>query len=228
MNKVRLLLVDDHPLFRQGVVWMLNNQPDLEIVGEVADGQAAIQQADILLPDLVLCDINLPGMNGLEVTRILKRRHPQMAVIILTLHEDDEQLFHAIRVGASAYAIKDIAGQDLVSLIRRVGRGEYLINENVLSRPFVASKVLDQFRELATLDEATDTVFSPLTPREVEILDCVARGNSNKEIARLLSISDQTVKNHITSILRKLAVNDRTQAVIYALRHGWIKLGDDV
>lgn len=228
MNKVRILLVDDHPLFRQGVIWMLNNQPDLEIVGEVADGQGAIQQADILLPDLVLCDINLPGMNGLEVTRILKRRHPQMAVIILTLHEDDEQLFHAIRVGASAYAIKDIAGQDLISLIRRVGRGEYLINENVLSRPFVASKVLDQFRELATLDEATDTVFSPLTPREVEILDCVARGNSNKEIARLLSISDQTVKNHITSILRKLAVNDRTQAVIYALRHGWIKLGDDV
>ena len=228
MNKVRILLVDDHPLFRQGVIWMLNNQPDLEIVGEVADGQAAIQQADILLPDLVLCDINLPGMNGLEVTRILKRRHPQMAVIILTLHEDDEQLFHAIRVGASAYAIKDIAGQDLISLIRRVGRGEYLINENVLSRPFVASKVLDQFRELATLDEASDTVFSPLTPREVEILDCVARGNSNKEIARLLSISDQTVKNHITSILRKLAVNDRTQAVIYALRHGWIKLGDDV
>jgi DNA-binding NarL/FixJ family response regulator len=113
MNKVRILLVDDHPLFRQGVIWMLNNQPDLEIVGEVADGQGAIQQADILLPDLVLCDINLPGMNGLEVTRILKRRHPQMAVIILTLHEDDEQLFHAIRVGASAYAIKDIAGQDL-------------------------------------------------------------------------------------------------------------------
>ncbi len=228
MNKVRILLVDDHPLFRQGVIWMLNSQPDLEVVGEVADGQGAIQQADILLPDIVLCDINLPGMNGLEVTRILKRRHPQMAVIMLTLHEDDEQLFHAIRVGASAYAIKDIAGQDLISLIRRVGRGEYLINENVLSRPFVASKVLDQFRELATLDEASDTVFSPLTPREVEILDCVARGNSNKEIARLLSISDQTVKNHITSILRKLAVNDRTQAVIYALRHGWIKLGDNV
>ena len=90
MNKVRILLVDDHPLFRQGVTWTLSNQPDLEIVGEVADGQAAIQQADILLPDIVLCDINLPGMNGLEVTRILKRRHPQSAVIILTLHEDDE------------------------------------------------------------------------------------------------------------------------------------------
>ncbi len=227
MNRVRMLIVDDHPLFRQGVRWALDPQPDLEVVGEVADGQAAIKQADVLMPDIVLCDINLPGMNGLEVTRILKRRHPQMAVIILTLHEDDEQLFHAIRVGASAYVIKDIASQDLLSLIRRVGRGEYLINENVLSRPFVASRVLDQFRELATVDEMSDAVFSPLTPREVEILDCVARGNSNKEIARLLSISDQTVKNHITSILRKLAVNDRTQAVIYALRHGWIKLGDD-
>jgi len=136
-------------------------------------------------------------------------------------------LTNPIRVGASAYAIKDIASEDLISLIRRVGRGEYLINENVLSRPFVASRVLDQFRELAAVDEMSEAVFSPLTPREVEILDCVARGNSNKEIARLLSISDQTVKNHITSILRKLAVNDRTQAVIYALRHGWIKLGDD-
>ena len=111
-------------------------------------------------------------------------------------------------------------------MVRRVGHGEYLINENVLSRPFVASRVLDEFRELSQVDSATESVFSPLTPREVEILDCVARGNSNKEIARLLSISDQTVKNHITSILRKLAVNDRTQAVIYALRHGWIKIAD--
>ncbi|HEU5425101.1 MAG TPA: response regulator transcription factor, partial [Nitrolancea sp.] len=115
----------------------------------------------------------------------------------------------------------------LIQLVRRVGRGEYLINENVLQRPFVASRVLDQFRELSQVDEVPGAVFSPLTPREVEILDCVAHGNSNKEIARLLNISDQTVKNHITSILRKLAVNDRTQAVIYALRHGWIKLGGE-
>lgn len=225
--KIRILIVDDHPLFRQGVRYMLEAQHDLEVVGEVGEGQSAIQQTDVLTPDVVLCDINLPGMNGLEVTRILKRRYPSMGVIILTLHEDDEQLFLAIRSGASAYAIKDIGASELISLVRRVGRGEYLINENVLSRPFVAAKVLNQFRELATLDESHDAVFSPLTPREVEILDCVARGNSNKEIARLLSISDQTVKNHITSILRKLAVNDRTQAVIFALRHGWIKLGDN-
>jgi DNA-binding NarL/FixJ family response regulator len=226
MNRTRILLVDDHPLFRQGIRWTLEAQHDMEVVGEVSDGQAAIQQADFLTPDVIVCDINLPGMNGLEVTRILRRRHPQCAIIVLTMHQDDEQLFNSIRVGAAAYATKDISPEELVSMVRRVGHGEYLINENVLSRPFVASRVLDEFRELSQVDSATESVFSPLTPREVEILDCVARGNSNKEIARLLSISDQTVKNHITSILRKLAVNDRTQAVIYALRHGWIKITD--
>jgi DNA-binding NarL/FixJ family response regulator len=197
-------------------------------VAEAADGQAAIQQVDLLVPDVVLVDINMPHMSGLEVTRILKRRHPQIGVIILTMHEDDEQLFHAIRVGAAAYCTKDVEAEALIKLIRRVARGEFLINENVLSRPFVASRVLEQFRDLSQIDQVSDSVFSPLTPREVEILDCVAQGNSNKEIARILTISDQTVKNHITSILRKLAVNDRTQAVIYALRHGWIKLGEEV
>jgi DNA-binding NarL/FixJ family response regulator len=226
MNRLRILLVDDHPLFRQGIRWTLEAENDMEIVGEVSDGQAALQQADTHLPDVIVCDINLPGMNGLEVTRILRRRSPQCAIVVLTMHEDDEQLFNAIRVGAAAYITKGISPDDLVNVVRRVGKGEYLINENVLSRPFVASRVLDEFRELSQIDQNMGTVFSPLTPREVEILDCVARGNSNKEIARLLSISDQTVKNHMTSILRKLAVNDRTQAVIYALRHGWIKISD--
>jgi DNA-binding NarL/FixJ family response regulator len=165
-------------------------------------------------------------MNGLEVARALKRRQPQAGVIILTMHQDDEQLFNAIRAGASAYCTKDIEPEQLIDVITRVARGEYLINEMVLSRPFVASRVLDQFRELSRLDRTSSGLFSPLTPREIEILDCVARGYSNKEIAQALNISDQTVKNHITSILRKLAVNDRTQAVIYALRHGWIKLED--
>lgn len=228
MSQIQILVVDDHPLFRRGIRWSLENEHDLLVVAEAADGQAAIQQVDLLMPDVVLVDINIPHMSGLEVTRILKRRHPQIGVIILTMHEDDEQLFHAIRVGAAAYCTKDVEAEALIKLIRRVARGEFLINENVLSRPFVASRVLDQFRELSQIDQVSDSVFSPLTPREVEILDCVAQGNSNKEIARILTISDQTVKNHITSILRKLAVNDRTQAVIYALRHGWIKLGEEV
>ena len=227
MNRVQILVVDDHPLFRRGIRWSLENEHDLLVVGEAADGQSAVQQVDLTMPDVILVDINMPHMSGLELTRVIKRRHPQMGVIILTMHEDDEQLFHAIRVGAAAYATKDIEAEELIRLIRRVARGEYLINENVLSRPFVASRVLDQFRELSNMEQVSEGVFSPLTPREVEILDCVAQGNSNKEIARILTISDQTVKNHITSILRKLAVNDRTQAVIYALRHGWIKLAED-
>src|SRR5918999_4236905 len=227
MNRVQILVVDDHPLFRRGIRWSLENEHDLLVVGEAADGHSAVQQVDLTMPDVVLIDINMPQMSGLEVTRIIKRRHPQMGIIILTMHEDDEQLFHAIRVGAAAYCTKDVEAEDLIKLIRRVARGEYLINENVLSRPFVASRVLDQFRELSHIDNISESVFSPLTPREVEILDCVAQGNSNKEIAKILSISDQTVKNHITSILRKLAVNDRTQAVIYALRPGWIRLTDE-
>ena len=229
MNQTHILIVDDHPLFRRGIRGSIEPEADLVVVGEAADGVSAIQAVDQLSPDIVLLDFNLPQLSGLEVTKTIKRHHPGIAVIILTTHEDDEQLFHAIRVGASAYATKDIEADDLVQLIRRVARGEYIINENVLSRPFVASRVLDQFRELSSNESVPDNVFSPLTPREIEILDHVAQGNSNKEIARILSISDQTVKNHITSILRKLAVNDRTQAVIYALKHGWIRLeGDDV
>jgi DNA-binding NarL/FixJ family response regulator len=227
MNRIQVLIVDDHPLFRRGVRWGLEAEPDILVVGEATDGQMAVQQADLLVPDVILIDINMPQMNGLEVTRIIRRRHPQTGVIVLTMHEDDEQLFHAIRVGAAAYCTKDAQQDEIIKLIRRVARGEYLINENVLQRPFVASRVLDQFRELSQMETGAEGVFSPLTPREVEILDCVAQGNSNKEIARILSISDQTVKNHITSILRKLAVNDRTQAVIYALRHGWIRLTDE-
>ena len=227
MNRIQVLIVDDHPLFRRGVRWSMENEPDILVVGEATDGASAVQQADLLVPDVVLIDINMPQMNGLEVTRIIRRRHPQTGVVVLTMHEDDEQLFHAIRVGAAAYCTKDADSSHIIKLIRRVARGEYLINENVLSRPFVASRVLDQFRELSQMDPINEGVFSPLTPREVEILDRVAQGNSNKEIARILNISDQTVKNHITSILRKLAVNDRTQAVIYALRHGWIKLAED-
>lgn len=227
MNRIQVLIVDDHPLFRQGVRDGLDAAPDVLIVGEAGDGPTAIQQADLLAPDVVLLDINMPRMSGLDVARLLKRRRPQTGVIVLTMHEDDEQLFHAIRAGAAAYATKDIVPDELIRVIRRVANGEHLINDNVLSRPFVATRVLDQFRELALNENeegADASVFSPLTAREVEILDAVAQGNSNKEIAQILAISDQTVKNHMTSILRKLAVNDRTQAVIHALRRGWIKL----
>ncbi len=222
------MLVDDHPLFLRGVKLTLEDSGEFEIVGEASDGQRAINLSETLLPDVILCDINLPGMNGLEVSRVIKRRQPQTAIIIMSVYEDDEQLFHAIKAGAAAYTAKDISPEYLVDIVRQVSMGNYIINENVLSKPVVAKRVLNQFRELATAENEQEPIFAPLTNREVEILDCIARGNSNKEIARNLSISDQTVKNHITSILKKLNANDRTQAVITALRHGWIKMSTDI
>lgn len=228
MKALRVILVDDHPLFRQGVRHVLDGVQGIQIIGEASDGQMAIQMADSLAPDVILCDINLPGLNGLEATRVIRRRNPHIAVIILTVHGDDEQLFQAIKVGAAAFSTKDVGQDRLVDMVRWVGRGEYLINENVSTKPFVASRLLKQFRDLAAMDQDEEGLFAPLTSREIEILDCIARGMSNKTIARNLLISDQTVKNHITSILRKLMVNDRTQAVIYALRRGWIKISDEV
>jgi DNA-binding NarL/FixJ family response regulator len=227
-NKTRILVIDDHPLFRQGIRWILEAEKDLEVVGEAENGQEAIKLAERLLPDVVLVDINLPGLNGLEVARVIKRQHPHINVIIVTVYEEDEQLFQAIRAGASAYSSKDVHPSELVRTIRDVVKGAYLINERVLSRPEVARRVLLQFRELAaTDDDEAGVIFAPLTSREIEILDCIARGLSNKEIANQLSISSQTVKNHITSILRKLHVNDRTMAVMYAIQRGWIKMGYD-
>jgi DNA-binding NarL/FixJ family response regulator len=229
-DKIRVLIIDDHPLFRQGIRWSLEAAGDMEVVGEAENGQEAIKLAERLQPDdVVLVDINLPGLNGLEVARVIKRRGPRIGMIVLSVYEDDEQLFQAIKVGAAAYSSKDVHPDALLHMIREVARGKYLINDSVLAKPHVATRVLHQFRELAaTEDEQTSALFAPLTSREIEILDCIARGLSNKEIANELSISGQTVKNHITSILSKLQVNDRTMAVIYAIQRGWIKMGYDL
>jgi DNA-binding NarL/FixJ family response regulator len=224
--QLRILLIDDHPLVRCGLRYLIAPHSDLQIAAEASDGPSALQHANHLMPDVVLCAMDLPGTDGLTVTRLLRRHHPRCGIIVLTTQWSDEQLFNALRAGAAAYATTEISGDELVAMIRQVGMGQYVINDQVLRRPQVAGHVLTAFREVNRLEGDQGEVFAPLTPREVEILDCVARGNSNKEIARLLSISDQTVKNHMTSILRKLAVNDRTQAVIYALRHGWIKIAD--
>jgi DNA-binding NarL/FixJ family response regulator len=224
VTRTRVLIVDDHPLFRAGVQSGLTPYPDLQVIGEAATASSALEAADAALPDVVLVDTQLRSDSAIELTKQLKKRHPQMLVVMMARIEDDEQLFQAIRSGAAAYLSKEIEAEELARVLRRVAGGEYPINDSVLSRPIVASRVLHQFQELSVLDQSADGVFSPLTPREIEILEYVAQGNSNKEIAYQLGISDQTVKNHITSILRKLAVNDRTQAVIFALRHGWIKL----
>jgi DNA-binding NarL/FixJ family response regulator len=194
---------------------------------EVGAGLRALEQARDLNPDVILMDINLPQANGLEVTRRLTAERADLAIIILTAYHDDEQMLHAVRAGAYGYFPKDVAPNELVSAIRQVSQGSYVINDEVLAKPQVANWLLTQFEAMAVnSDEGPEETFRALSTREMEILKHITRGLSNKEIAKALGISRQTVKNHMTSILRKLAVNDRTQAAVYALRRGWIRLQD--
>ncbi|WP_129628879.1 response regulator [Candidatus Oscillochloris fontis] len=229
---IKLLIVDDHPLFRQGVRWALfSSEEDIQIVGEAASAEAALTWLEAAgpnhEPNAMLVDLNLPGMNGLDLTRQVRRQYPSIGVVMLSMHESDEQAFNALRAGAAAYRSKDVKPQALVDILRRVTRGEYVINDVVLEEPQVAKRVLSQFRSLpdaTSIDPAAEfPIFTPLSDREIEVLERIAAGGSNKEIADSLSISTQTVKNHISSILRKLSLNDRTQAVLFALRRGWIE-----
>ena len=222
MSRTGVLIVDDHPLFRRGLRLALEGERDLLVVAEVADGPAALHAAEQFAPDVVLLDISLPTTSGFDVARAIKRRQPRTAIVILTMHEDDGHLFAAIRSGADAFAAKTIELVELTRLIRHVTHGE-----GEAAPAFVSARLLEEVRAGSRRGALENDDYSPLSPREIEILGFVSQGLSNKEIASILHISDQTVKNNITSILRKLQVNDRTQAVIYALRHGWIDLGSE-
>ena len=226
-EQLRILLVDDQPLFRVGMRNILEQEPDFEVVAEADDARTAVDAALGTSPDVVLMDLSLPSPGGIETTQRIKRELPSTAIVVLAVDEDEDALFEAIKAGAAAFILKDIAPEDLVTIIRRVVSGEYLINDKVFSKPAVASRVLKEFRELAVYGQEAAPIFAPLSPREVEILDNIAQGMTNKQVAYALSISEQTVKNHMSSILRKLSVNDRTQAVVYAMRQGWIRMPED-
>jgi len=226
MDKIRIMIVDDHPLFREGLRRVLEEEDDLLVEAEVADGEQAIALAREIQPDVVLLDINLPSMNGLQVTREIKASLPETAVINLTAYHDEEQIVHAIRAGASAYYPKEVMPDKLIFAVRQVNRGQYVIDDKVLPKSEINSWLMKQLASLSPLGAPDESRFAPLSPREMEILQHAARGSSNKEIAHALQISQQTVKNHISSILRKLDVKDRTEAAVYALRHGWIRLED--
>jgi DNA-binding NarL/FixJ family response regulator len=223
----RILVVDDHALFRVGIRDILGQESDFAVVGEAVDSRTAFDLAVQLMPDIVLMDLSLPGVGGIETTQRLKRELPSAGIIVLADEEDEDALFDAIKAGAAAFILKDVGPDDLVTIVRRVRNGEYLINDKVFAKPSVAGRVLKEFRELAIYGQEAQPIFAPLSPREVEILDNIAQGMTNKQVAFALSISEQTVKNHMSSILRKLSVNDRTQAVVYAMRQGWIKMPED-
>ena len=220
-------------MFRRGLRRMLEDTGRFQVVGEAENGHEAIHLADVHHPELILIDVQLPGVTGLKIARVLRKQHQNAKLIFLSMHVDDERLFDAIRAGASAFITKDTDGDSLVDALRRVLAGENLINQMILSRPQLAWRVLSEFRALSNDGEQgagakeSELAFAalPLSAREIEVLDCVAQGLSNKEIADELYVTEQTVKNHMTSVLRKLDVNDRVQAVLFAVKNGWIEIG---
>lgn len=223
---IRIMIAEDHALFGQGLRRVLDMEPDLQVVAEVADGDAAVERALDLVPDVILMDINMPKRNGIQAMQDIKSAHDEIKVIILTAYDDEEQLFFAIRAGASAYFPKEVMPEELVQTIRTVHQGAYVVEGKVMREQDLFHWIMKRFDELAIYGDGPDTTLMPLSPREMEILEHITRGSSNKEIAFALGISRQTVKNHMSNILRKLSVGDRTQAAIVALRRGWIRLQD--
>jgi len=220
---LRVLLLDSQIIFRRGLRAALSQNADIEIVGEAGEGWEALSQVKALVPDVVILDLGVLSPDGFDLAGHIKRHHPGVALVVLG-PDDDEALFQAIRAGAAAYYPKDVAPEELIKAITRTAQGEYLINESLITRPKVASRVLKQFQGFTLLGREVEPLLSPLSPRETEVLEYIAEGNSNKAIAQALGISNQTVKNHTTSILRKLAANDRTHAVVLALRRGIISV----
>ena len=227
MEKHGVLIVDDHAVWRQGLKDMLRAEPDLEVVGECGDGNEALRLLAALQPEVALLDVNMPGLNGLQVTRQVRIERLKTAIVILTAYEDSEQAVHALKAGAQAFCPKDVHPPRLVEVIRHVLRGHFVVGDQLFDSDGKEAWIEKQVNSAGrpTLDDGQE-IFSPLSPREMQILQYVTRGLSNKEIAQTLGISHQTVKNHMTAILHKLAVEDRTQAAVYALRHGWVRLQD--
>jgi DNA-binding NarL/FixJ family response regulator len=213
---IRVLLVDDQALFREGLETLLSVHRDIQIVGQACNGREAVQIAARVLPDVVLMDVRMPVMDGVRATSLLKKELPKCRVIVLTTFDDDEYIFEALRVGAVGYLLKDVASAKLVEAIRAAARGESILE------PSVAAKVIAEFSRVSSMVSTQKMVGldEPLSKREQEILALIARGDSNKEIAGRLYIAEGTVKNHVTHILGKLGVRDRTQAALKAKELG--------
>ncbi|MBC8337016.1 MAG: response regulator transcription factor [Anaerolineales bacterium] len=227
MEEIKLVVIDDHPLFRQGVVDALSLEPDMTVIGQASGGKEALEMIRTLSPDIAVLDVNLPGMNGQQIThRIVQDKLPTR-VLLLTGYDDLEQALHAALAGAAAYCAKEIGPKRLIHSIREIFKGKYVVAEQVFTREELDAWIKSQIAKTNRPYSEPGMPFHPLSKREMEVLSCVVRGMSNKEIAILLGISHQTVKNHVTAILRKFSVDDRTQAVVYALKRGWVQLNDN-
>ncbi|MFD1179574.1 response regulator [Paenibacillus puldeungensis] len=231
---IKVLLADDHQLFREGLKRILNMEDDIEVIGECSDGTQVLASCQELHPEIVLMDINMPLLNGVDATAELRETLPEVKVIILSIHDDESYVFETLRKGATGYLLKDMEAESLINAIRTVAEG------NAFIHPKVTGKLIQQLRRMEYLSEtgaiAEDNAIreagvkfvagddNPLTRREAEVLRLMAEGRSNKMIGEHLFISEKTVKNHVSSILQKMDVDDRTQAVINAIKYGWVTL----
>jgi len=217
MKSIRVLIVDDQALFREGVRTILSIQDDIEVIGEASNGEEALRLAVQYQPDVVLMDLRMPIMDGVTATKRLKSTLPDCKVIVLTTFDDEESVFDGLRGGAVGYLLKDVNSEKLYEAIRAAARGEYFL------LPSITAKVVAEFSRLAPPAHRSDlSLLEPLSNRELEVLRLVATGASNKEIADTLVIAEGTVKNHVTSILNKMSVRDRAQAVLKAKEYGLI------
>lgn len=225
-KEITLIIADDHPLFRQGVVDVLALERDFRVIAQASNGTEAINLIRSVKPMVAVLDVNMPEMNGQQVTRQVTSEHLPTRVILLTGYDDVEQAIHAMLAGAAGYCAKEIEPDVLARTVRAVADGKYAIAGNIFTRRELDAWIDEQMEGARKSYSEPGSPFHPLSDREMEVLSCVVRGMSNKEIASVLGISHQTVKNHVTSILRKFSVEDRTQAVVYALKRGWVKLQD--
>jgi two-component system response regulator DevR len=211
MARQRIVIVDDHEVVRLGLRSLLDRHPDFEVVAEAGNGREAIEKVDAYEPDVVVLDIRLPGMSGVEVCQIITEKHPDIKVIMLTSYAEDEMLFAAIRAGAAGYVLKQIGGDDLTRAIEAVGRGEALLD------PSLTQRVFEEVRKAQREEEAS--AFAELTNQEMQVLQLVSEGKTNREIAEALYLGEGTVRNYVSNILGKLGVANRAEAAAYAVQH---------
>lgn len=216
MDRIRILIADDHAVVREGTRQFLEREDDLEVVGEAADGEEAIRLVGSLNPDVAIMDISMPNIDGIEATRQIKAKYPKVAVLILSAYDDDQFVFSLLEAGAAGYLLKSVRGNELVNAIREVSAGESVLH------PTIARKVLNRFTHIT--GETQKQKQDVLTEREIEVLQLAAQGSSNQEIADNLYLSLRTVQSHLNHIFNKLQVSSRTEAVVHALKEGWVTL----
>jgi len=214
LAKIRLLIAEDETLVRHALAQLLDAEPDLEVVGQAPNGEAAVIAAQVQQPDVILMDINMPKLDGIAAARQIIQGRPESAVVMLTVLDDDDSVFEAVKAGARGYVLKDAPLEEVLAAIRAAAGGEGFLG------PSLVGKVMSEFARISRLRAAAKEVFAELSRREMEVLELLGKGMRNREIAAALYISEKTVKNHISSILAKLQVNDRTEAALLAAKHG--------